>query len=265
VADVAAHWRVDHRTLVWSGAKPESGLGEAAREARYRLLATAVRSSRSTHLVTAHHLDDQAETVLLRLAAGSGIDGLAAMRPLSPFGEGLLLARPLLGLPKARLIATCVARGLLPASDPGNRDLARPRPRLRRAAAALSREGLTPERLAQLARRAARAAEALDFHTAAAMEASGFAAGPLRADLPAWKSLAGQPEEIRLRCLIAAFGRALPREAWPRLAQTETLLARLDAALAEGRTLRATLGGLRIELSAAGALRLLAETPRGGG
>ena len=101
---------VAHRTLRWTGTKPKTGLQEAARQARYRLLADAARKAGASHILTAHTLDDQAETVLIRLSRGSGLSGLAAMARMSPLpgdGEGeITLVRPLLDIPKARLIAT---------------------------------------------------------------------------------------------------------------------------------------------------------------
>jgi tRNA(Ile)-lysidine synthase len=238
VADLCADLRIDHRTLVWGGEKPATGLAGAARLARYRLLRTAVKSSRSTHLVTAHHADDQAETVLMRLAGGSGIDGLAAMRAWSDFGDGLTLARPLLAISKERLVASCLARGLVPFDDPGNHDPARPRPRLRQAAAILAREGLTPARLGTLARRSARACDALQSMTRHAL---GEAMVPGGLD---WALLARSPEEIRIRALLSLFS-----EPAPRLEQVETLLEKIDAAFGAGKGCRVTLAGQLLSLS----------------
>jgi len=88
--------------------KPKTGLQEAARTARYRLLSDAARTVGATHVLTAHTRDDQAETILIRLARGSGVSGLAGMYPLSGLpveaGQGLTLVRPLLHIAKARLI-----------------------------------------------------------------------------------------------------------------------------------------------------------------
>src|SRR5262245_25622789 len=116
VARLANKLKIDHRTLRWSGRKPPTGLQEAARLARYRLLHDAARKAGATHIVTAHTLDDQAETVLIRMSRGSGLTGLGAMQKISLVpgdgrekvagGNDVYLARPLLDVPKARLIAT---------------------------------------------------------------------------------------------------------------------------------------------------------------
>ena len=108
-----------HVTLVWGGEKSHSNLQGEARVARYRLMADYAQSIGCRHIAIAHHQDDQAETLLMRLIRGSGVTGLAAMRPLQPFGA-VSLVRPLMAFPKARLKASLVARSLRWVEDPSN-------------------------------------------------------------------------------------------------------------------------------------------------
>ena len=83
VGRLARRLRVPHRIVRWRGKKPRTGLQEAARAARYRLLADAARTAKADHILTAHTLDDQAETVLMRMSRGSGITGLCGMREVA--------------------------------------------------------------------------------------------------------------------------------------------------------------------------------------
>src|SRR5436305_4996684 len=79
VARLAKNLNVEHVTLRWTGRKPKTGIQEAARNARYRLLSEEAHRQNASHVVTAHTLDDQAETVLFRIARGSGLSGLRGM------------------------------------------------------------------------------------------------------------------------------------------------------------------------------------------
>ena len=120
----------DAEILRWSEAKPCTGLQEAARAARYRLLREACRRRGILHLLVAHHADDQAETVTMRAARQSGPDGLAGMAGAVELPEVRLL-RPLLGIPRSRLTATLLARGVPWLDDPSNTDPRFERARLR--------------------------------------------------------------------------------------------------------------------------------------
>jgi tRNA(Ile)-lysidine synthase len=153
-----------HVTLAWEGDKPKTGLQAAARAARYRLMADYARAHDIGLILTAHTADDQAETLLMRLARGSGLDGLGAMAPIAPLqdGESLLIARPLLDVPKARLQASLRRRGIGWIEDPSNASPAFERVRLRAARAALESLGLTPGMLSLSARRLRQARAALD-------------------------------------------------------------------------------------------------------
>lgn len=107
--------------LIWSGDKPSTRLQQAARAARYRLLFEACRRHGVLHLLTAHHADDQDETVAMRAARASGPDGLAGMAAVLEHRD-LRLLRPLLAVPRRRLTATLEARGVEWIDDPSNQD-----------------------------------------------------------------------------------------------------------------------------------------------
>src|SRR5262249_2333175 len=181
------------------------GLQEAARAVRYRLLAAAARGARATYVLTGHTRDDQAETVLLRMARGSGPSGLCAMARVTPLEE-LTLVRPLLDLPKARLIATLGPVGMSFVAAPSNRDPRFTRARLRALMPALAAEGLNAERLALLARRLRRAETAIelavDAATSAVSNAPWSERGPILLDAQKFSRL---PAEVALRLL----GRAI--------------------------------------------------------
>jgi tRNA(Ile)-lysidine synthase len=133
-------------TLVRDGPGFAGDVQAEARAARYRLLEGWCEGAGVLHLLTGHHREDQAETVLLRLARGSGLDGLAGIPAVTERRDCRIL-RPLLAIPRARLAATLEAQGQAWVEDPSNRDPAYARVRLRQAEAVLAAEGLTAARL----------------------------------------------------------------------------------------------------------------------
>jgi tRNA(Ile)-lysidine synthase len=241
-----------HRTLRWTGAKPKTGLPAAARDARYRLLIQAARSLDAGHILTAHTQDDQAETLLMRMSRGSGIAGLAAMARQSP-RDGVMLVRPLLHIPKARLLATLNEARISFADDPTNRDAAFTRPRFRAIMPALAAEGCDARNLTRLASRLARANAALELLVDGAerylalgeRDPAGFNAN----------AFAALSEEIRVRLLMRRIDR-IGHEGPAELGKVEALLAALDRANAEtGRTK----GRIRLKQTLAGALVTLTD------
>ena len=148
------------RGLRWDGNKPTSGLQAAARQARYRLIGVAMRDDGASVLLTAHHRDDQAETVLMRMAHGSGLEGLRGMEPLAEV-EGVRVFRPLLAVPRDTLGAIVAIAGLIPVADPSNDDRHYERVRWRQALPQLAALGLDAARLTQLAQRAGEADAAI--------------------------------------------------------------------------------------------------------
>jgi tRNA(Ile)-lysidine synthase len=240
---------VPHRTLRWPGSKPRTGVPEAARIARYQLLGQAASRAGFAHILTAHTLDDQAETVLFRMARGSGLLGLAGMAhatPLPTGGQGAnFLVRPLLPVAKVRLIATLKAARIAYSEDPTNHDPQFTRARLRTLMPALAREGLDARGLARLAVRVRRAQATIEFAVDAARAA--LAPAPWRPRGPvAFETarFADLPAEVALRLLGAAIAHA-GNEGAVELAKLEALYEALRQARAG---LRRTLAGALITL-----------------
>ena len=150
--------------LHWEHPPITGRLHEKARAARYQLLAEACRRHDAGNLLLAHHRDDQAETILMRLAKGSGVEGLAGMAMQSQ-RDGLRLLRPFLSVPKSRLIATCHAANLPFVTDPSNGSQKYARGRLRNIIPLLATEGMTTESLITLGERASEVKSALDHYT----------------------------------------------------------------------------------------------------
>ncbi|MHC2625259.1 tRNA(Ile)-lysidine synthase [Bradyrhizobium huanghuaihaiense] len=259
VKRLAAELGLPHRTLRWRGAKPKTGLPAAAREARYRLLTQAARAAGASHVVTAHTRDDQAETLLMRMLRGSGLAGLSAMAQLTE-RDGIVLARPLLDIPKSQLIATLKRAKVAFADDPTNRDTAFTRPRLRALLPQLAAEGGDSRSLARLAGRLSRANAAVEVLVDGADR---FLQLRARGDAPQVgvrsfeaEAFALLPEEVRLRLLLRAIN-ALGHEGPAELGKVETLLSVLDQALALGpraaangrSVLKQTLAGALISLA----------------
>jgi tRNA(Ile)-lysidine synthase len=249
---------IEHRTSRWTGAKPGRGVPAAAREARYHLLAQAARAVRATHVLTAHTRDDQAETLLMRLLRGSGIAGLSAMARESE-RDGVLIARPLLDVPKSRLIATLDKAKIAFADDPTNRDTAFTRPRLRALLPLLAAEGGDARGLARLASRLARANEAVEVLADGAERYLALRNDPSRPGLDA-RAFGGLPDEIRLRLLRRYLDR-VGQEGPAELGKVEALLATLDRAIAAQSGLKTTLAGAVVSL-ARGRIRITAAPPR---
>jgi len=231
---------IAHVTLAGAELLPRGDVQAEARALRYRLLEGWCADAGVLHLLTAHHQDDQAETLLLRLARGSGLDGLTGMSAVVERAQCRVL-RPLLPVPRARLGATLAAGGQDWIEDPSNRNSAYARVRLRDSAALLAAEGLTGERLAATAGRLGRARAALEAAVAAVLvcavrlDPAGFA----------WldaAALKAAPEEIGLRGLAALLATIAGAAQPPRLNSLERLYRLLPDGIAGGQTL----GGCRV-------------------
>ena len=261
-AETVALWagalNIPHRILTWTGDRPKARLQELARAARYRLLEDMAREVGAEVVLTGHHADDQAETILFRLLRGSGVAGLAAMARVSPRG-GYRLVRPLLDLSKADLVAFCEAVGQPFFLDPSNRDPRFARTDLKRVLALLEAEGLGGAELLRLGRRAARADEALRACVTQLRADLAPLEAPGRFDCAA-APLQSVPRELVLRLLEGEIARI--GEGFPRLDRLETLAGEVCAAIAEGTAFAGTLAGALVRVTGSGRLVVVQAPPR---
>ncbi|WP_273523087.1 tRNA lysidine(34) synthetase TilS [Rhodosalinus sediminis] len=219
-AQACAALGVPHETRAWSGWDGRGNLQDAARQARRALIADWAAERGVGAVALGHTLDDQAETVLMRLARGSGVDGLSGMAEAAR-DRGTLWLRPLLEVRRDELRAWLRRRDIPWADDPSNADDRFARVRARAILAACAPLGLDAPRLARTARsmrraRAALAAAAQDL----AARAAEVTAGAVALDRAA---LAAAPEETRLRVIAGAIGLIGGRAYRPRLDALEAL------------------------------------------
>ena len=208
VAELCANLGVPHRSLLADWPEPPSAYVQAAARAmRYRLLNEWAIERGLATVATGHHADDQAETLLMRLARGAGVGGLGGTRARRALSEEVLLIRPLLGWRKAELVALVEDAGLTPIDDPSNRDPKHDRSRIRQWLA--KSDWADPARLAVSASAIRDADEALDWALApliaSRIKQDGGALLIEPFDLP---------RELKRRLLLAAFaelGTAPPR------------------------------------------------------
>jgi tRNA(Ile)-lysidine synthase len=245
VAKNAAALGLDSRIMIPAIPRSEGNLQDWARRARYDCLVRAARETGFDTIVTAHHQDDQAETFLLRLARGSGVYGLASMREEEQL-EGVLLARPLLEVPRAVLHAIAAESGLMIVSDPSNLDQRFDRVQLREVMPSLADRGIDARRLAETAGRLGRTAEAIDHYATKLLkdhfvsDAFGVVSGPVAA-------LKTVPEEVALRALARILRAVGGTDYTPRLSSIESLHNALGSVPAAG--LKQTLSGVIIEVA----------------
>ncbi|MBV8798573.1 MAG: tRNA lysidine(34) synthetase TilS [Alphaproteobacteria bacterium] len=240
VRKVAGEQGLEAHMLAWKGPKPVSDVEAESRTARYSLMGGWCADHGVKALYAGHTLDDQAETFLLRLARGSGLDGLAAMRPESaiPIADfrHIALVRPMLEFARRELRDFLEAQGIPWSEDPMNADLQFSRARVRAAWPQLTELGLTPERLADAAQHLGRVRMALDALThdflnrAARFSDHSVALDPVR--------LKTIPREIGLRALAKLLCLVSGEDYRPRFDSLERLFdAILGYALGGGMTL----------------------------
>ena len=235
VAGVCQRLEVPHAilTVQWRE-KPQTAIQQRARQARYRLLGRWVQERGLGALLTAHHVNDQAETLLMRLARGAGVKGLAGMRRIAQTPGGKVsLVRPLLGWRHAELEQVCADTGITAVSDPSNEDEQFERVRVRRALA--DADWLDPQALALSAANLAQADAALHWATTQLWNRAVAERGNAISFRPE-----GIPRELRCRLIRRAVLKLAQEGKGTELRGRE--LDRLLAVLASGK--KATLRGV---------------------
>jgi tRNA(Ile)-lysidine synthase len=258
VLEQAHHLGLAGVVLEWRGDKPVTGVQARARQARYDLLMRWCGDHAADALATAHSLDDQVETFVMRLARGSGLDGLAGIREAGTWAmrDGTVaLLRPLLGLSRARLRNTLTAAGQSWIEDPSNTDPRYERVRWRNTLEILQQQGLAPAMIALSVGRLDRARQALE-HATARLEADAVVHQGERATLHL-DAVQGEPEELMVRLLQRLIVRYGAGSEPPQLAALERLSGWITAGPGGGRTL----AGCRIRRRK-GALLVSREPPR---
>lgn len=209
VADFFSREKIPHKILTWKGDKPDTHIQERARDARYDLLIAACRAEACESLALGHNAEDQIETFWMRLAHGSGLDGLAAMAPVRKL-ENIKMIRPLLGFSRDRLRQICRDFDAPYIDDPSNENEKFLRVRLRQFEEVLKLEGLTTSRLSQTLQKFDAAREALQWMTQEAVAScAAFEMAGATIQKEKWQAY---PTDLRRRIVLAVMQRVQPQK-----------------------------------------------------
>lgn len=232
---MATH-QIEHHILQWKGEKPQSGIEEAARNARYRLLCDWCSAHGVKTLATAHHLLDQAETFFMRLQRGSGLNGLCGMSAVS-YMKNIKIIRPLLTVHPQKLRNYLTGLEVNWVEDPSNQCEDFLRVRVRKFLPILSEKlDITPERIADTMRVLCRSRSYLEKQTEIFIKNHAQYFAKAGVSLPR-EQFCGQHAEIKFRvlsCLLREIGK---NDYTPRADDVERLLQRVSAEDFHGATL----------------------------
>lgn len=237
VAEWMHHHGIPHHILTWEGEKPTANLQAIARNARYRLLTGWCRDNGVSTLMAGHQADDQIETFLLRLMRGSGVQGLAAMRPTT-MQDGIQITRPLLRLTRQQLRDYLTARGQPWLDDPSNTNPRFDRVKMRQLLAQMQNAGIRPQRIQLAIHNLQRASDALEQVTEKYFSIS--IKEQTEKYVVLHEDFITHPAEIALRILALALQQVNGQPYPPRLQPLERLLS-------ERCRIRRTLHGCIIE------------------
>ena len=247
VAKWANALSIPHTILTRKGQRLSQNIQAQARDVRYRLLGEWMTKQKIGTILTGHTMNDQAETFLMRLARGSGLDGLSCMAPNAHFPlpefYALRLTRPLLAFTHERLVEYLRERGQPWIEDPSNTNDRFSRVRMRAALPILADLGITSQQIAETTARLRSAREVIETKTKCHLNET--------VQLSIWgyalvsDKFMSAPDEVLVRCLSQLIARVGGSPYAPRFEQTLSILQWLKAGKSHpaGRTL----GGCRLE------------------
>ncbi len=211
------------KTLLWLGEKPSTSLQESAREARYTLCTDYCKSNNIEVMLTAHHIGDQVETFLMRLARGSGVDGLSSIGKHAQI-KSVHIFRPLLDLSKQQLQAYLIGLGKEWVEDPSNQDSVYERVQLREKIKYLKELNLSQQAIYRSVRRLSMAREALDY-AANQLFLSDVQSHPAPVFYLGNKVFEDVPKELVVRLFRMMLGKMSPSQNQAELARVERVVA----------------------------------------
>ncbi len=217
---------IKNKILEYKGKAPTANVQEEARKIRYKILTDYCKKNGFATLATAHHADDNAENFLLRLARGSGVDGLSAMRAEIQM-DGIRIIRPLLKHTKQELVDFLKESKINWVEDATNKTDKYKRNSLRHALEKLEDKELITRRINDASHNMARVKDYLDKQTARAEKNAVMYEGNLAVlDISKFKKL---HEEIAFRLLNSVITKLSPKPKRPRFSELHTLKAALLA------------------------------------
>ncbi|WP_299655173.1 tRNA lysidine(34) synthetase TilS [uncultured Tateyamaria sp.] len=239
VTDLCARWNLPHHVEYWTGWDGQGNLQAIARDARYEIMADWAYANRIGCIALGHTADDQAETFIMRLARGSGVDGLSAMAARRVH-HGITWVRPFLEIERTALRQYLQAAGINWCEDPSNDSREFERVRVRDALTILGTLGLRTDTLVEVSQHMSRAREALDWQTfLAAQEMAQVIHGVISIDLAKFRLL---PQETARRLMVHTLNWTSQHVYPPR----KDPVARAIAAVRTGQT--ATLDGCQVSV-----------------
>lgn len=224
VIDVAKAFKLDARSLRWRAAEGAATSQASARDGRYKIISQTMSRHGLSHLLVAHHMDDQAETVVMRVLHGSGIDGLSGMSRISQ-RDDVTIVRPLLDFRKQELLEWIIGSKIPYVDDPTNADPRFERARIREMMPVFEKAGGSAPSIVRLSKRAERVRDALEsvventFNTCVSMDIFGVCRVDLDPVIPLHAEIRGR----FIKRLILAV-RGIPEYRLERIERAEDML-----------------------------------------